>query len=294
MTEHSTLTNETPHSTYEITGMLMPACAFFFIVVDEPGKDGFLVRKIYASNSDPYLSKMDLSEAKMLSETNPERYGLIPKNFSASYSVAEHVMGDNASSYISTSSAFPEGSPRFEGKTIIVDIEKAVMSGDKLISTEEILKSLDDYKSQNPHLAKRIDKISKYVKDIDKEVLLHGEKIPASAVFTPETLKYTKFFTRAARVVQVTGIVFTAYDLEQASEKSLKNGSVKPITAEVIRQAGGWGMAVAGAKIGTVAGAAVGIETGPGVVLTGLIGGVIFGTAGYFGADWVADHIDEN
>ncbi|HBZ3563707.1 TPA: glycine zipper family protein, partial [Klebsiella pneumoniae] len=137
-------------------------------------------------------------------------------------------------------------------------------------------------------------KISKYVKDIDKEVLLHGEKIPASAVFTPETLKYTKFFTRAARVVQVTGIVFTAYDLEQASEKSLKNGSVKPITAEVIRQAGGWGMAVAGAKIGTVAGAAVGIETGPGVVLTGLIGGVIFGTAGYFGADWVADHIDEN
>ena len=41
-------------------------------------------------------------------------------------------------------------------------------------------------------------------------------------------------------------------------------------------------------------GAAVGIETGPGVVLTGLIGGVIFGTAGYFGADWVADHIDEN
>lgn len=58
------------------------------------------------------------------------------------------------------------------------------MSGAKLISTEEILKSLDDYKSQNPHLAKRIDKISKYVKDIDKEVLLHGEKIPASAVFT--------------------------------------------------------------------------------------------------------------
>ncbi|MCL7679999.1 glycine zipper family protein, partial [Klebsiella pneumoniae] len=88
-------------------------------------------------------------------------------------SVAEHVLGDNASSYISTSSAFPEGSPRFEGKTIIVDIEKAVMSGAKLISTEEILKSLDDYKSQNPHLAKRIDKISKYVKDIDKEVLLH-------------------------------------------------------------------------------------------------------------------------
>ncbi|EDU3938668.1 glycine zipper family protein, partial [Salmonella enterica subsp. houtenae serovar 48:g,z51:-] len=168
MTEHSTLTNETPHSTYDITGMLMPARAFFFVVVDEPGKDGFLVRKIYASNSDPYLSKMDLSEAKMLSETNPERYGLIPKDFSASYSVAEHVMGNNASAYISTTSAFPQGSPRFEGKTIIVDIDKAVRSGAKLISTAEILKSLDEYKNQNPHLGKRIDKISKYVNDIDK------------------------------------------------------------------------------------------------------------------------------
>ncbi|RAN76880.1 hypothetical protein B5P41_35980, partial [Bacillus sp. SRB_28] len=71
---------------------------------------------------------------------------------------------------------------------------------------------------------------SNYVEDIDKEVLLHGKKIPASAIFTPETLKYTKYFTRGARVVQVTGIVFTAYDLEQATEKSIKNSSVQPIT----------------------------------------------------------------
>lgn len=45
MTEYSTLTNETPHSTYDVTGLLMPARAFFFTVVDEPGKDGFLVKK---------------------------------------------------------------------------------------------------------------------------------------------------------------------------------------------------------------------------------------------------------
>lgn len=241
MSEQSTLTNDKPHSHYDVLGPLMPARAFFFVIVDEPGKDGFLVRKIYASNTDPYLSKMDLSDLKVLSETNPERYGLMPKNYSAPFTVAEHVMGDNISSYISTSSAFPEGSPRFEGKTIIVDIDKAVRSGAKLISTEEILKSLDDYRNQNPHLKKKIERISNYVRDIDKEVLLHGEKIPASAIFTPETLKYAKYFTRGARVIQVTGIIFTAYDLEQATEKSIKNGSVKPITAEVIRQAGGWG-----------------------------------------------------
>lgn len=54
------------------------------------------------------------------------------------------------------------------------------------------------------------------------------------------------------------------------------------------------GGAIAGAKIGTVAGAAIGIETGPGVVLTGRVSGIVFGAAGYFGADWMADYIDEN
>jgi hypothetical protein len=36
------------------------------------------------------------------------------------------------------------------------------------------------------------------------------------------------------------------------------------------------------------------IETGPGAIITGLVGGIVFGAAGYFGADWVADHIDKN
>ena len=53
-------------------------------------------------------------------------------------------------------------------------------------------------------------------------------------------------------------------------------------------------MAAAGFKVGGVVGAALGIETGPGAILTGAIGGIVFGTAGYFGADWVADHIYAN
>ena len=48
------------------------------------------------------------------------------------------------------------------------------------------------------------------------------------------------------------------------------------------------------AIIGGAAGAAVGIETGPGAVVTGFVGAVIFGVAGYLGADWVADFIDKN
>lgn len=289
-------TNETPGSVTDVPGYLMPARAFFFIVVEEAGKDGFLVRKIYASDKSPYMKQMNLAPLQELSELTPERYGMLPKGPNAPYTIAEHVMGNgkNISQYISTSSIFPQGSPRFDGRSIFIDINKAQQSGLKLVTTTEILVELENYKKSNPHLSKRIDQIAGYVRDIDKEVLIHGKKVPASAIFNPNSLKLTESVVRTARVVQVLGIAFTAYDLTQASRESIEIGSAKPISAELVRQAGGWGMAWAGFKVGGVAGAAVGIESGPGAIATGLIGGIIFGAAGYFGADWVADHIYEN
>jgi len=292
--EFKTPTNDQAGSRRDVASHHMPARAFFFIVVDEVGKEGFLVRKVYASPTSPYLSNMNLAPLAQLSQTQPEKYGLIPKQWGAAPTVAEHVMGNHTSSYVSSSSIFPDGSPRFDGRSVFIDIAKAKASGARLVSTQEILASLAQYKAQNPHLAKRIEKIAKYVEDFDKEVLVHGEKVPAKAIFNPSSLKVAKVAVGAGRVVQVLGIVLTAYDLEQATEKSFRAKSVKPISAEVIRQAGGWGGAVAGFKIGGVAGAALGIETGPGAIITGLVGGIIFGTAGYFGADWVADHIDKN
>lgn len=287
-------TNPTPGSRRDVTSHHMPARAFFFIVVDEVGKDGFLVRNVYATPTNPYLTSMDLAPLVRLSQTEPEKYGLMPKKWGAPPTVAEHVMGETASSYVSSSSIFPEGSPRFQGRSVFIDIAKAKASGARLVPTDEILASLKQYKAQNPHLARRVDKIAKYVEDFDKEVLVHSERVPPRAIFTTNSLKTAKIAVGAGRVVQVLGIVLTAYDLEQASEKSFRAKSVKPISAEVLRQAGGWGAAVAGFKLGGVAGAALGIETGPGAVLTGLAGGIIFGAAGYFGADWVADHIDKN
>lgn len=292
--DFKTTTNTTDKSYYDITAQLMPARGYFFIVVDEVGKDGFLVRKIYASPSSPYLSSMNLAPLKQMSELYPEKYGLMPKDWGSSTSIAEHVMGNNKSPYVSSSSIFPNGSPRFDGREIIIDIEKAKSSGARLISTEEIIKSLNEYKAANPHLTKRINTITNYVKEIDKEVLINGKKVPASAIFNPASLKSSMTIIKSARVIQVVGIVLTAYDLEQATAKSFETKSVKPITAEVIRQAGGWGAAAAGFKIGGVVGAGLGVETGPGLVVTGLVGGIVFGAAGYFGADWVADHIYKN
>lgn len=278
---------------FDITSEQMPARAFLFTVIDEIGQEGFLVRKIYVSPDDPYLKNLNLSSEQINTEVNPEKYGIIPKDVNSSTTVAEHTMGNNKSNFTSTSSIFPDGSPRFDGRSIFIDIDKVKKSGATLVSTEEIIIALNEYKLNNKHLTKRIDKFIGYISDIDKEVLVKG-KIPASAIFNEESLSLTSNMIKAGRVVQVFGIAFTAYDLGIATDESIKIGNVKPISAEVIRQAGGWGGAVAGMKFGASTGALIGIETGPGAIITGAIGGVIGGAVGYFSADFLADYVYEN
>ena len=58
------------------------------------------------------------------------------------------------------------------------------------------------------------------------------------------------------------------------------------LAKETVRQVCGWGGAIAGSEIGFAVGAACGIGPGPGALLFGLGGSIIFGTAGYFGASW--------
>ncbi|CZF87012.1 hypothetical protein [Grimontia marina] len=294
MIETDITTNPNVGSTTDVLSDDMPARAFFFSIVDEVGSDGMLVRKVYATLDDQFLKAMQLPETQALKEVFPEKFGISGRDINANASIAEHVMGvNNQTQFTSTSSAFPDGSPRFQGKSVYIDVKKATQGGAKLVSTDEIIAALEEYKKTAPKRIKRIDQIIGYVRDIDKEVLL-ANKVPAKAVFTPESYAFVKQVGKVGRVVQVFGFAFTAYDLSVATQESIKTESMKPISAEVVRQVGGWGAAVAGAKVGTVAGAAVGIETGPGAIVTGLIGGIIFGAAGYFGADWVADFIYEN
>lgn len=99
---------------------------------------------------------------------------------------------------------------------------------------------------------------------------------------------------QAGRVLMVLGVVLTAVELTQAARRSIEEGSARPLSAETIRQVGGWGGAIAGGKIGFAVGALFGIETGPGALISGAVGAVIFGAAGYFGADWIADQISPN
>ncbi len=123
----------------------------------------------------------------------------------------------------------------------------------------------------------RIKKLKKAITHIEREVLIEG-KVPAAAVRSQSAM----VVTRSLRVVQFIGFAMTAYDLGNATVKSVKKESPKPLAAEVIRQVGGWGGAIAGIEIGGIAGAAVGIETGPGAITTGAVGALIFGLEMFF------------
>lgn len=288
-------TNKQAGTVSNVPGYLMPANIHLFVVVDEIGKEGFLVRKIYSSPDNPHLIAKNLPEFQIKNEVWPEKYGMRPVAPNSSATVAQHVYSSRKypSSYLSTSSEFPNGSPRFEGKTVYIDIEKAKAAGAKLVTTNEILKALEDYKKNAPKNIAKIDEIAGWVKNIDKEVLVQSEKVPASAIFTPTSHKVTSTLIKGAKVVRVFAIAFTAYDLKIATEESFKQNSVKPISVEAVKQAGGWGAAIAGARIGLVAGAAVGIETGPGAIVSSAIGGIVFGTAGYLGATWLTEYMQD-
>ncbi|MFP3567179.1 glycine zipper family protein [Paraburkholderia sp. SIMBA_030] len=243
---YQTPTNNKPDSRYDVLGHLMPARIFFFVVVEEPGRDGYLVRRCYTSIEDPYLQKLQLDPLQLEREVFPEKYGLWGKGPNSTASVAEHVMGyEKITRYASTSSEFPEGAGRMQGKVIYVDIAQAKRAGAKLVTTQEIKQSLQQYAQENPHLKNRI---------------LH------KADYQP-------------------------YGVHFSGTRSFKAKSIRPIEKEVVRQTGGWGGAIMGARIGASAGALVGIETGPGSVITGAIGGIMGGAVGYFGGRVVANEI---
>lgn len=217
---------------------------------------------------------------------HPELYGIKSIDPNAIISIGEHALGDNKSPYTSAST-LPKGLPNFRGRPVYIDIAKLKAAGATIHSTEEILADLDRIAKNHPHML--VKKLKEVITHIEREVLIEG-KVPAVTVKSQSAMT----ITRSLRVVQFIGFAITAYDLGKTTVKSVKEESPKPLAAETIRQVGGWGGAIAGIKIGGIAGAAVGIETGPGAIITGAVGALLFGVAGYFGADWVADFIDKN
>ncbi len=260
----------------------------------------------------------------------PSDFSLSPLNPKGILTPAEHALGGSpsASQFLSGSNK-PFGAPTMNGTPVLIDVAKVQAAGGKVVSMAELVADLERYVAQNPAAKARVEKLLWAIQKVEGEILIAGSTPKGSATnissihgqfvrsaedlwqaFTNNQItkaqleeglvnleraySKAKVVGRVGRVLMVVGIVFTAVDLGVATKKSVEQKSFKPIGAEVVRQAGGWGMAIAGAKVGGVVGAALGVETGPGLIVTGAIGALVFGAAGYFGADWVADHISQN
>ncbi|WP_255317808.1 hypothetical protein [Capnocytophaga canimorsus] len=256
--------------------------AMMFILTDELLPTGKLVRKVVVPPSKKIFNFIRSNQYEM--------FGMSATDPLADITIGEHAFGKKPSPYISAST-LSKGAPNIMGSPQYIDIAKAEAAGCKIYTTNEIIQDLRRMQKEAPSINAKtnLEKLINVISNTEKEVLIKGN-IPPSAIKSSTTMNITK----GLRVLNIIGIVISAYEVEQAVEKSIKKESVKPIAAETIRQVGGWASAIAGAKVGAVGGTLLGIETGPGAILFGAGGAIIFGVAGYLGADWIADYIDEN
>jgi hypothetical protein len=89
--------------------------------------------------------------------------------------------------------------------------------------------------------------------------------------------KAAKFLKYGGRVLLIVGIAMDVYSIVEAKKR----------WRQVLRVAGGWGGAEAGAVIVGEWGAELGsVEPGGGTAAGGIAGGIVGGIFGYFGASW--------
>lgn len=269
---------------------LVPANTYLFVLADEINPiRGKVIRRVLIN---PRLTAaMSAQLGKPIPVfPDPERFGFSAANPNTKLPLGRHALGMKPSPFLSASRRQPLGARRFSGTPFWIDVSKARAAGASFHETGEILADLERIrgKVKDPQGKTRLEAIMKLVR-ADQEVLVRG-KVPASAIKGPAAMGAT----RVLQGVQVIGFTLTAIDMTNAAHRSHAIGSARPMVAETVRQVGGWSSAWAGMKLGGVAGVAVGIETGPGAIATGAIGALVGGFAGYYGFDWIADHIDEN
>lgn len=261
----------------------IPARSFFFIVADEilPFSKPKAVRKVI------FPKELQGNPSMVRQIIRPDKHGFHPRNPNSSVSVGRHVLGMTDSRYISAS-ARSLGSPRFGGKPYWIDMKRLYSTGAIVHTAEDISKDLDRIaqKTKDPKFKQYIEDIRYKSLKIDNEILIEGS-IPPTAIKG----SVSKGLTHTFQLVAVVGVVLTIHDLDVAIHQSIEEQSIKPIAAESTRQVGGWGGALAGAEIGGALGTALGIETGPGALLIGAGCSLVFGIAGYMGADWIQQYL---
>ncbi|MBC8123761.1 MAG: hypothetical protein H7Y22_18225 [Gemmatimonadaceae bacterium] len=228
---------------------------------------------------------------------NPTKYGFQATGPDVELRPGEHALGEHLNPrggpsptpFISASEN-PKGAPNIDGKPYHIGVEEARRAGAEFYSNADVTADLEAMAKESPRYQARTEMWKANQLRGEQEALFKGD-VPASAVETGGM----RALKTAGRVAGVVGAALTVYDLAEATQESVEEGTPAPIIAEGVRQVGGWGGAIAGAQAGAALGAAVGLTTGPGAIVTGIAGGLIGGVAGFFAADQVADliHKDE-
>lgn len=175
------------------------------------------------------------------------------------------------------------------GKPLLIDLATVRAAGGQVVTVTELADDLRRYAAQNPRMAGSVSRLLWAVENVEGETLIKGS-VPGKAVSRPNPIvqgtvraaqelwdEFTagkatgaeleanlqrvdrrfergRRLGRAGRVLSVVGVVVTVYDVARASRRSVRQRSFRPIGAEVIRQVGGWGGAIAGAKISSARG----------------------------------------
>ena len=225
-------------------------------------------------------------------DPNPYKFGFSPRDPAATFSPGEHALGQHlpkGSQYVSGTHK-PGGPSNFQGDPYAVNPE-SVPPTTKMHDTPDIAKDLDKIAKEGKVAAERVEKwkgVQKTTEGVPTkpgqglkgEVLFEGP-VPAQAVEGGGL----RALRGAARGLFWVGVAFTAYDLGKAAVESFRQGSIKPIAREVVRQSVTWGAAIGGAKVGAIIGSAFGPV---GTVVGGLIGGIAGGIGGWIAGSWLS------
>jgi len=291
--------------------------SFVFVILDQlpHERSKTIIRKVGVKEIDNVLAR-----------------GIVATDPNATITFAEHVLGRKPSQYLSFSDS-PLASPtnvrnRALGIPILVDSRKLKRSGVQIFSTEEIVADLRKYAEKNPDARFQANVAIRAITNVEGEVLIKGKVAenllrkpgPAHKRYIAQAEKTVEGYDvhrnvarteheiaslkssyrnlsatgRIFRLTNVIGVVLSVGDVAYAGHQSIKKSSGKPVVAESIRQAGGWGLGWTGVKLGCRVGALFAIETGPGMFAACAIGGILGGVGGYFFADWIADDIHKN
>ena len=264
-----------------------------YVVVNEMDTNRYYTRKVYKvfGEAEKVFKPLGLSSIDILQQMYPDKYGLVPTDFKAQNSVSEHVIEKvkHTSRFVSVSE-LQQGAQNYRGNLIFIDKNELMKLNIKIYSTDDIIKILNATESLSESEKERF----KNIVIQDKEVLLEPKQtIPKHAIVSESKMNLIRNLETTGKYIQVVGIFMTIYDLEQATEKSIKQHSPKPLIAEAARQVGGWGGAISGARMGFGVGLAFGLETGPGVVFTSLGCAIVFGILGYNAGNVIGDIIEK-